>query len=227
LEAPTPPPPFDPVVEPPPVPPPPPRLSVVLRELLAEMNGRTLTIGELEEILKGRGFGMFLLLLALPFTFPVAIPGLSVPFGIVIMLIGLRITLGQKPSLPTFILRRAVKYSILEKIVHIGLKLSVKLEKIARPRMHFLQRWPGMINLIGLGIASGGLLLSLPLPPLIPFSNTIPAFAVLFLTAGLIERDGLLVLIGHFVNIGAWVYFTIMFSVAGHGIHRLWEHFGR
>ncbi len=35
----------------------------------------------------------------------------------------------------------------------------------AKLRMHFLQRWPGMVNFIGLGIASGGLLLSLPLPP--------------------------------------------------------------
>jgi hypothetical protein len=170
---------------------------------------------------------MFLLFLALPFTLPVAIPGLSVPFGIVIMLMGLRIAMGQKPSLPTFILRRAVKYSILDKIIKLGLKVAVKLEKFARPRMHFLQRWPGMINLIGLGITSGGLLLSLPLPPLIPLSNTIPAFAVIFLTVGLIERDGLLVLIGHCVNIAAWIYFSVMFAAAGHGVHKLWEHFGQ
>ncbi len=185
-----------------------------------------MTLGELETILQGRGFGMFLLLLALPFTFPIAIPGLSVPFGIVIMLIGLRIAMGRKPSLPGFILARKVPQAVLEKTINIGLKLATKLEKIVKPRMHFLQRWPGMINLIGLGIASGGLLLSLPLPPLIPFSNTIPALAVLFLTAGLIERDGLLVLIGHCVNVAAWIYFSVMFVAAGHGIHRLWEHFG-
>ena len=185
-----------------------------------------MTLGELEEILQGRGFGMFLLLLALPFTFPIAIPGLSVPFGIVIMFIGLRIALGRKPSLPGFILRRPIKYAVLEKIILFGLKLSTKLEKVVKPRMHFLQRWPGMMNLIGLGIASGGLLLSLPLPPLIPFSNTIPAFAVLLLTAGMIERDGLLVLIGHCVNIIAWIYFGVMFTFAGHGINRLWDYFG-
>ena len=208
------------------MPPVPPRLSADLRELLRESAGRSMTLGELEEILQGRGFGMFLLLLALPFTFPIAIPGLSVPFGIVIMFIGLRIALGRKPSLPGFILRRPIKYAILEKIILLGLKLSTKLEKIVKPRMHFLQRWPGMINLIGIGIVSGGLLLSLPLPPLIPFSNTIPALAVLLLTAGMIERDGLLVLIGHCVNVMAWIYFGVMFTAAGHGIHLLWEHFG-
>ena len=204
----------------------PPRLSSDLRELLHEAAGRSMTLGELEQILKGRGFGLFLLLLALPFTFPLAIPGLSVPFGIVIMFIGVRIAAGRKPWLPGFILRREIKYAVLEKIVHIGLRLSTRLEKVVKPRMHFLQRWPGMINLIGLGIASGGLLLSLPLPPLIPFSNTIPALAVLFLTAGMIERDGMLVLIGHCVNVAAWIYFSVMFAAAGHGISWLLQHYG-
>lgn len=209
-----------------PPPPTPPRLSEDLRELLRETGGRAITLGELERILQGRGFGLFLMLLSLPFTFPIAIPGLSVPFGIVIMLIGLRIAMGRKPGLPAFILRREIKFAVLEKIITVGLKFATKLEKLAKPRMHFLQRWPGMINLTGLGIASGGLLLSLPLPPLIPFSNTIPAFAVLFLTAGLTERDGLLVLIGHFVNIAAWIYFSVMFAAAGHGLHVLWQHYG-
>ena len=204
----------------------PPRLSADLRALLREAAGRSMTLGELEQILQGRGFGMLLLLLALPFTFPIAIPGLSVPFGLVIMLIGVRLAAGQKPWLPAFILRREIQYPVLEKIVGLGLKLAVRLEKVVKPRMHFLQRWPGMLNLIGLGIASGGLLLSLPLPPLIPFSNTIPALAVLFLTAGMIERDGLLVLLGHCVNVAAWIYFSVMFAAAGQGISRLWQHFG-
>jgi hypothetical protein len=202
------------------------RLSTDLHELLRETAGRAVTLGELERILKGRGFAMFLLLMSLPFAFPIAIPGLSIPFGIVIMLLGLRITFGMKPSLPGFILRREVSRALLERIVGYGLKLATRMEKLVKPRMHFLQRWPGMINLIGLGIASGGFLLSLPLPPLIPFSNTIPAVSVLLLTAGLMERDGLLVLFGHVVNIGAWIYFTAMFAVAGSGVAHLWDKFG-
>ncbi len=216
---------LDPVLE---VVPPPParRLSTDLQELLDVAAGRSLSLGELEEILQGRGFALFILLLALPFAFPIAIPGLSVPFGIVIMILGLRIALGLKPSLPMFILRREVKYALLEKLVRFGLKLCAKMEKVVKPRMHFLQRWPGMINLIGLGIASGGLLLCLPLPPLIPFSNTIPAVAVLMLTAGMVERDGLLVLFGHVTNVAAWIYFAFMFVIVGDGLRYLAHYFG-
>ena len=41
------------------------RLSADLRELLRETAGRAVTLGELEQILKGRGFALFLLLLSL------------------------------------------------------------------------------------------------------------------------------------------------------------------
>ena len=204
---------------------PPSRLSADLAALRDHSAGKSLTVGELEQALRGRGFAMLLLLLALPFCF-IPIPGLSTPFGIAVFLIGMRIAAGQKPWLPAFVLRKSIPPERLAKVLAGGIRFARAMEKCVRPRMHFLQRWPGMMNLIGLGIASGGLLLSLPLPPLIPFSNTIPAVAVLLLTAGMIERDGLLVLIGHFVNIVAWIYFGVMFTVAGHGINRLWQHYG-
>jgi hypothetical protein len=206
---------------------PPRRLSTDLKDLLRLANGRALTLGELEEILQGRGFALFILLMSLPFMFPVAIPGLSVPFGIVVMLLGLRIAFGRKPSLPKFILQREIKYATLERIVGTGLKLCARMEKVVKPRMHFLQRWPGMLNLIGIGIASGGLQLLLPLPPLIPLSNFIPAVSVVFLTAGMVERDGLLVLAGYVVNIGAWIYFALLSSGLIAGAHKVMDYFGR
>jgi hypothetical protein len=149
-----------------------------------------------------------------------------VPFGVVIMLLGLRIMMGRKPDLPGFILRREIKYPVLEKIVGFGVKLCRWMEKIARPRMQFLRRSPVAVNLIGLGLASGGLQLLLPLPPLIPFSNTIPALSVVLLTVGLIERDGVFVLAGYLVNVCAWVYFSLMGAALGKGIGYLLHRVG-
>lgn len=217
---------LDPPLHPDPAPPPPRRLSTDLRELLAEAAGRSLTIGELEQILQGRGFALFILLLSIPFCSPIAIPGLSVPFGVVIMFLGLRIAFGRKPSLPGFILEKRIKYAMLERIIRLGLKLCGWMEKIAKPRMHFLQRWPGMINLIGLGLASGGVQLLLPLPPLIPLSNTLPAVSIMLLTAGLIERDGVFVLCGYVLNLAAWIYFAVMFVFLGDGLRYLFHRFG-
>ena len=197
------------------------RMSDDLRRVLTQAGGRALTLGELEAILQGRGFALFILLLSLPFCAPVSIPGLSIPFGIVITFLGLRVLFGRKPQLPGFILRQEVKHAILERIINLGLKLCTRMEKITRPRMDFVRTWPGMINLIGLGIASGGIQLLLPIPPLIPLSNTIPAISVVLLTAGLIERDGVFVLTGYFVNLAAWIYFALMFGAVGEGVRHL------
>ena len=63
---------------------------------------------------------MFILIMSLPFCFPIAIPGLSIPFGVVIMLLGIRIACGRKPDLPAFILRKEIKHKTLERIVKGG-----------------------------------------------------------------------------------------------------------
>ena len=202
------------------------RLSEDLQELLREAAGRSLTVGQLEEILQGRGFALFILLFSLPFVFPIPTPGLSVVFGVIITFMGVRIAMGLKPSLPGFILKRELKYSLLEKIIKIGLSLCSKMEKVVKPRLHFFLGTSTMLKLIGLGIASGGVQLCLPLPPLVPLSNTIPAISVLLLTAGMVERDGLLVLLGYLVNLAAWIYFGLMFALLDGVIRNLLHYFG-
>jgi hypothetical protein len=85
-----------------------------------------------------------------------------------------------------------------------AIKVARELEKFVRARLAFLHAGPGMLRLIGLGIFIAGLGLMLPLP--IPFSNNIPAWAVVLLAIGMMERDGLCVLVGHLTAIVAWVY---------------------
>ncbi len=205
---------------------PPRRLSHDFVELQRESAGKSLTIDELAQVLQARGFTLFILLLALPFCLPISIPGLSLPFGVVIFLLGLRIAMGRKPSLPAGILSRRITAKSLARMIKIGLGISRRIEKFARPRMHFLRRWPGMINLIGVGIASGGLQLLLPLPPLIPLSNTLPGISIAFLAIGLIERDGVFVLAGYAMNLFAWTYFAFMFTMGAEGVRYFYHWFG-
>ncbi len=165
---------------------------------------------------------MLLLLLALPFCF-LPVPGLSTPFGFAVLLIGIRLTFGQKPWLPRFLRQKSISPSRLSKLLTAGLRFARILEKVVRPRLQFLYRWPGAMNLIGLGIASGGLLLLLPLP--IPFSNTIPAWAVVLLAAGMMERDGVLVLLGHLLTLVSWGLIGLAWLFGAQAIHRIWNIF--
>ena len=188
---------------------PPNRLSTDLRGLLQHADGKAVTVQEIEHFLRGRGVAMMILLLAAPFIFPA--PGLSVPFGLAICLLGLRIAAGGRSALPRFILARRVSYPTLKRVITGVADLIEKIEKRVRPRMHYLQTHPRMVNLIGVAIISGGLILSLPLP--IPFSNALPAMSIMLLAAGLMERDGLLVLWGHLLGFLSWVYLACWWKV--------------
>ena len=101
--------------------------------------------------------------------------------------------------------------------------MARQLEKFVRPRLAFLYAGPGMLRLIGLGIVIAGLGLMLPLP--IPFSNNIPAWAVVLLAIGMMEKDGLCVLLGHLTAIFSWVFIALTSVFAVGGFQRLMEFF--
>jgi hypothetical protein len=199
------------------------RLSADLEALRVESAGKPLTVEELQSALKGRGVAMLLLLLSLPFCF-IPVPGLSTPFGVAVLLMGIRIALGQKPWLPRLVSQRSISPSRLVKVLTSGIRFARIMEKIVKPRMQFLHCWPGAMNLIGVGIASGGLLLLLPLP--IPFSNMVPAWAVVLLSAGMMERDGVLVLVGHLLTFLSWGCIVLAWLFGAKGIQKVFNIFG-
>jgi hypothetical protein len=201
------------------------RLSEDFRDLLRDTAGRGVTLGELEQRLQGRGFALFILIMSLPFMSPIALPGLSIAFGVVIMLLGLRIAMGHKPDLPGFILKKEINHKLLERIIGLGLRICGAIEKFVRPRMHFLRRSRTAINVIGIGLASGGLQLLMPIPGVFPLTNTIPALSVVTLTIGLIERDGVFVLAGYVMGLAGWIYFAFIFVAAGKGIEYILNYF--
>jgi hypothetical protein len=189
-------------------------LSTALESLHGRLKGKSLTIAELKQALKERGSAMLLVLLALPFCF-IAIPGLSMPFGIAICLIGACLVIGREPWLPSFIMRWRLSTTRLAQLLSGAIKMARQLEKYVRPRLAFLHSVPGMRQLIGVGIIIAGLALMLPLP--IPFTNTIPAWAIVFLAIGMMEKDGLFVLLGHLTAIVTWIFIglTSAFAVRG------------
>jgi hypothetical protein len=194
------------------------RLSTDLETLHARLRGKALTLAELKQALKGRGSAILLILLALPFCF-VAIPGLSMPFGIAIGLIGACLVIGREPWLPRFIMHRRLSTARSAQLLTGAIKVARQLEKFVRPRLAFLHAGPGMLRLIGLGIVIASLGLMLPLP--IPFSNSIPAWAVVLLAIGMMEKDGLCVLLGHLTAMGTWVFIGLTSAFAVGGFQRL------
>src|SRR6516164_9818711 len=198
------------------------RLSTDLELLQVRIKGRSLTLVELKQSLKGRGSAVLLILLALPFCF-IAIPGLSTPFGIAICLIGGCLVMGREPWLPPFVMRRRLSTTRLAQLLTGAIKVARQLEKFVRPRLAFLHTGPGMLRLIGLGIVIASLGLMLPLP--VPFSNSIPAYAVVLLAVGMMESDGLFVLLGHVTAVATWAFIGLATVLTVGGFQKLLDFF--
>lgn len=193
------------------------RLSDDLKRILDQAHGEGQTLAQIIQILHGRGFDCFIVLLALPFCTPIPLPGLSVPFGIILMLFGARIAVRKKPWLPKKLMDYEIPAATLQKIIKAALKVAHFLEKLLHPRLKFFKHWDTFSILNGIVIASAGFLLSLPLPP-VPFTNGFPALAIVLVAAGMIEEDGGAIFFGYLMAILAWLYIGGLFVFGRAGI---------
>ncbi|HEY8995526.1 MAG TPA: exopolysaccharide biosynthesis protein [Lacunisphaera sp.] len=190
----------------------PPKLSEELAALRASAGERAITLREVILTLGGRAYLLLVLLLSMPFITPIPIPGLSTPFGLAIALIAFRLSLGQRPLLPKKLQRKVLPAGFLAKVFRFTEKVLRFFERFLRPRFTFLTDTPLLVQLHALLMLLAALALLLPLP--IPFSNSFPAWTILLLAAGLLERDGLFILAGYLVFVGGVLFFIYLGEAA-------------
>ena len=199
--------------------PPPPKLSVELARLRDQAAERAVTLREVIYTLQGRAYLLLVLLLALPFITPIPLPGLSTPFGLAILLIAARLSLGQKPWLSMKLQRKELPAGFLRKLFAVAERVLRLLEKFLRPRLTFVTDTPLLAQLHAVLMLLAALALLLPLP--IPFTNSFPAWTILLLAAGLLERDGLFILGGYLVFIAGVFYFIFLGEATATLLHEL------
>ena len=166
----------------------PPCFSVELTRLINAFGEREVLVRDVVEITQSRGYVFLLLLLAIPFCTPIPLPGLSLPFGLAVAAIGLRLAMGQKPRLPVRVLNTRLPPRFFSTLLKGAARLVRWLEWLLRPRMTSLIRWGPFRQSLGFMVFVSGILLLLPLP--IPFCNGLPACTVILLAAALLEEDG-------------------------------------
>ena len=180
--------------------------SILLLE--KQMQSKSLSILEILEILSGKGRPIILILLALPFCQPIQLPGLSTPFGIIIALIGFRLIINRKIWLPKKLLSKTINQSTLQKITTKTLNIIRKSKKWVHPRLNWVCYNPCMKKTNAVIICLLGTILALPLP--IPLSNLTAAWSIFFIELGMLEDDGLFVLIGYTIFVLTAALFTFL-----------------
>jgi hypothetical protein len=200
-------------------------LSEEFALILLEFKVETVTLREVIALLHGRGYVLLVMLLALPFCTPIPLPGLSTPFGLVIALIGVRLALGEKPWLPARLMDTRLPPALFVKIFAVTRKLVSWFERLLQPRLLWLTESPRLLQAHAVPIVICALLLLLPLP--IPFSNLVPAWAILLVAAGLLERDGAFIVAGYVATVVAVAFFVIVGFLGAHAFDFVWDWFGR
>jgi hypothetical protein len=189
------------------------KLSQLLSQLLVEYSEKPLPLSVLLEKVGNSGFGTIAGILTIPMLIPLPIPlpGFSALVGVGIILVGCQLALGyDKPYLPQRIARIELSPAASQKILKQIDRLLRPLEKMSRHRFsRFSNSWWGC-RVSGVCLAWDALLMSLPLP--IPLTNLVPAYTILFLAIGLLEFDGLFILIGYGMTVATTLFFA---SIAG------------
>jgi len=170
-----------------------------LLAIQSKLNHQNWTIGELFSSLKKKGYPFLVVLLALPFCQPIQIPGFSTPFGIFLIIIGLRMAFGRRIWWPKWILKKEISSNLLKKVINKSLGFIRFLKRFTYPRLTWICLNPQWYYLHGCFIALMGFYLALPLP--IPFSNFLAAWSLFFIGLGLMDEDGLFVILGYVIGI--------------------------
>jgi len=195
------------------------QLATIIRNLPEDK----LTLGELLDVFGDEGLLLLTMLLTLVFLIPVSIPGVSTVFGAAILLVGISRLVGRPLWLPAKLKDKALPADRLRPGLAGGMVWVRRLEKISRPhrlRMFVDGRAQGLVNNLAFILAA--VLLMAPFG-FVPFSNTLPALALLFYAVGLIQRDGGAMLLGHLATVGTIIYFGILIGGGGVAAHELFQ----
>lgn len=186
-------------------------LSVVYKELTAE----TTTINAVLAELGQRSFSGILILIAGLGL----LPGISVLTGLVISALGVQIFAGfGSPVLPSFLAAKEFKVETVQTVLRKCITYVTFIEKWVRPRWLFLTG-PLINRAVGLIIICLGLVMALPLP----FSNFPPAIAIMILSIGRLEHDGVIIAVGAVVTV---ISLALGVMFAGVAVHSLAQFIG-
>lgn len=178
------------------------------------------TLVEIMDIVGADSLLLLTVFLSLIFLVPVSIPGVSTVFGSAILLIGITRLFARKLWLPERIGTRKLSAEKLREGFKKALVWFRRLEKVSQPhRLRGLTSKGLMTVFNNLSFILAALLLMMPFG-LIPFSNTLPAVALIFLAIGMMQQDGVSILLGNLSNVATIIYFGFLIAGGGWSISR-------
>jgi hypothetical protein len=167
--------------------------------LAQDADGPSVSLGWVMSQLHEQAFGLFLLILALPCCIPF-LYGIPQVVALPLMFVSAQILIGRRtPWLPERLSAREVTTESLSRLASRAEPWLHRIEAVSRPRLSALTRAPAD-RVAGLALVLFSASILIPLPS----TNTVPGFAVVIIAMGLLQRDGVFVLLGAALGT-AWI----------------------
>jgi len=174
-------------------------VSALMLHLARDWRGERITLGEMIHAFGTRGYGLLIVLFAIPNLIPIYIPGWSPIFGVPLLIVCAQLAFGlPEPRLPGLLTRRSLRKADLLMIVETSGPWLRRIERFVRPRPSALTGRFGA-RLIGL---NGVWLSALVIVPL-PLTNGPTSLACAIMAFGLMEADTRSIVAGAAVGVGA------------------------
>jgi len=179
------------------------KTSDVLSVTLSTLPNGSISLGDLIERLDRRSYSSVFLLLAMLCL----LPGVSIIAGFVMLFPAAQMAFGfRAPKFPRIIREYQIAVRPLQKWGLRTVPFIIKLEQFIKPRFSLFANSLAQ-RMLGVFVLILSLVVAIPFP----LSNYLPAIAVICLSLGLLERDGLMILVGIAIGIAATAFGVSVF----------------
>lgn len=169
--------------------------SKILNNLYNKNTEDNIQLGVLLQSIETGGFALLILIFSLMLVIPTPPPVPTIA-ALIIMFLSAQMIIGlDKVWLPKFITKKEIKRKTLSLIVQKSNIYLYKLESFTRRRFLFINSSIAK-RIIGLVIF---LLATITLTPII-FANSVPGTAIILISFGMLNKDGLIVIVGFIIG---------------------------
>jgi hypothetical protein len=163
------------------------RVSELLEQLARTWPGDRISLGDITRLLGDRGYGVLMLILALPGL----LPGISSIAAVPLALVALQLAIGlPRPWLPRFLADRSLSRADFSRMIGRALPYIARIERLLRPRLLAVA---GPVGERVMGLACLALALLLTIPILFNMPLVVP---IALMALAILERDGVLAAVG-------------------------------
>lgn len=168
-------------------------ISKTLKKLVDKVSDSKTSVFELIEDFQENAILLTIIFFAIPIACPLPLPpGLATILGVPLIILSIQLAFGSKKvRFPQKISNCRIKNSTLAVIANKIMPVVVAIERYVKPRTEFAKSIY-CEQIIGLFCLISSIAASIPLP----FTKGIPAFSIIVMVLGLLNRDGVAMIVG-------------------------------